>query len=112
MHLEALVKAYGEKAVYSGDPGLQVNIGSSRGVVKEVYGHADAMKFLAGVYTQGEGNKGSLFETSMYNGKSELPHYYRFNELKKNRCYQGTDNVTHLEDPTGSSLEIDWNALY
>jgi len=112
MHLEALVKAYGEKAVYSGNPGLQVNGSSSRGIVKGCYGHADAMKFLSGIYIQGEGNKGSLFEMSPYTGKSELPHYYRFNEIKNNRCYRTADNRTHLENPTGASLGIDWNAVY
>lgn len=112
MHLESLVKAYGEKAVYSGDPALQVNASSSRGIVKGCYGHDDAMKFLGGVYVQGEGNKGSLFETSPYTGQSELPHYYRFNEIKKNRCYKTADNRTHLENPTGDSLGIDWNSVH
>jgi hypothetical protein len=112
MHLEALVKAYGEKKVYIGDPALQVHTGSSRGVVVGTYNHTDAMKSLIAVYTQGEGSKGSLFEISPYNGQSELPHYYRFNELKKDRCYNLGDNSTHLEDPTGSSLGIDWSAVY
>lgn len=112
MHLEALVKAYGESNVYVGDPALQVSAGSSRGVAVGVHNHTDAMKFLTGIYTQGEGSKGSLFETSPYNGRSELPHYYRFNELRKNRYYNVSDNSTHLEDPTGSTLGIDWNAVY
>jgi len=112
MHLEALVKAYGEKAVYSGNPSLQVTTGSSRGMVKAIQGHADAMKFLAGIYMQGEGAKGSLFETSPYNGKSELSHYYRFNELQKDRCYEPADNHTNLDHPTGSAMGIDWDAVY
>merc|ERR1712054_306017 len=87
MLLEAMVKAYGEKAIYSGDPALQVSTSSSRGTVQRIRGHVDAMSLLVGVYTQGEGNKHTLFETSPYSGESELPHYYRFNEVMKNRCY-------------------------
>merc|ERR1719238_1298717 len=64
MHLESLVKAYGEKAVYTGNPSLQVNASSSRGVVRGTYNHTDALKFLTGIYMQGEGSKGSIFERS------------------------------------------------
>lgn len=110
MHLEALVKAYGESAIYTGSPALQVDVSSSRGVVPGIYNHTSAMTFLTGVYTQGEGVKDSLFETSPYTGQSELSHYYRFNELNKDRCY--ADNSTNLEHPTGSSLGINWSAVY
>lgn len=110
MHLEALVKAYGENAIYTGNPALQVDVGSSRGVAPGIYNHTSAMKFLTGIYTQGEGTKDELFETSLYTGQSELSHYYRFNELNKDRCY--ANNTKDLEHPTGSSLGIDWSAVY
>jgi hypothetical protein len=112
MLLHAIVKAYGEKAVYSGDPALQVSTSSSRGTVQRVQGHVDAMSILVGVYTQGEGNKNTLFETSPYSGESELPHYYRFNEVMKNRCYDVSNETVHLEDPTGSALGVDYTAVY
>jgi len=113
LNLEILVKAYGEKAVYCGDPSLQVDAGSSRGKVMEIANHADAMQAIQGVYEQGEGSKGSLYETSPFNGESELPHYYRFNQVLHNRCYQQSDNTTwHMNSPTGNSMGIDWNAAY
>merc|ERR1712232_135286 len=103
---------YGEKAIYTGSPALQVTAFSSRGVAPGVYNHTDAWKFLTGIYMEGEGFRGSLFEKSPYNGQEEISHYHRFNELRKDRCYVHSDNGTHMEYPTGSSLGINWNAVH
>lgn len=112
MHLETLVQAYGEEVIYTGSPALQVDAFSSRGVARGVYNHTDAWKALTGIYMEGEGFQGSLFEKSPYNGQEEMSHYYRFNELTKDRCYVQSDNGTHMEHPTGSSLGINWTAVY
>jgi hypothetical protein len=105
-YLDVMVKAYGEATVYSGDPNLQVTSSSSRGKVKGIYNHSDAMEFLSEVFFQGEGVKGSLYETSPYTKKVELSHFHRFNELLHDRCYQPSDNATHLYHPTGRGQHL------
>merc|ERR1712151_1248540 len=97
------VDTYGEKSVYVGDPKLQVNAPSPvSGTLRPIYNHSAAKDGIAGIYLQGEGMVGSLYDTSYYNGMQQLSHYYRFNELFKDSCYVPADNHSqNIENPTG-----------
>merc|ERR1711920_1008067 len=99
-----------------GDPSLQITTSSSRGVIAGIYNLLDAKQQLQGVYTQGEGAQGALYEISPWNHEVELSHFYRFNEIVRDKCYAAGDNTTHpsprWDYPTGSSLGIDYSMAY
>lgn len=107
--LRELVQKYGEKAVFSGDPALQIDASSSRGKVQGVYDYADASAILTNILTEGEGVKNSIYETSPFTGQQELSHWHRFNEVVHDRHYQPAD---HSMDPTGEAMGNNWSAVY
>merc|ERR1712232_1457984 len=74
------------------------------------YNYADAQRVLTGVLTEGEGVRGSLYETNPFNGREEHSHYHRFNQVAHNRYYQPYD--IDGKDPTGPSMGTDWTAVY
>jgi CDGSH-type Zn-finger protein len=115
--LEHLSETLGEDVLFSGDPARQVTddlyYGAS-GRIIAVYDLASARAALDEIVEQGEG----LQHQEVWDGdqdmfhpeRSEVAHYFRFEEIKLGRRYQLGD--TPQSGPTGAPLEIDWDAVY
>jgi hypothetical protein len=108
--LKDLVDKYGEAAVLTGDPALQVNFASDRGRAQPVHSHADAQEVLSGVILQGEGSFASVGDTSPFSGVQEIAHFYRFNEIVEGRFYAKGD--TPFSPPSGDDMGNDWTAVH
>jgi hypothetical protein len=94
-------------SLFSGDPARQVSNDyyySGGGDIIPVSDLASALDAIDLICEQGEGFGGGI-----YDGKGELAHYYRFQQLVKERFYQETDAPEH---PSGPPLHVDWNASY
>jgi len=114
--MDVLVAMYGEAAVFSGDPALQLNASSSRGMVQAVHGHKDARAMLIGVLEQGAGPiPPRAYDESPFNHIMELPHFHRFNEIVRGRYYDPIDMVRdpyRLSDhPHGARLDTNWSEV-
>jgi hypothetical protein len=94
-------------ALFSGDPGRQAGpeyYYSGGGELIAVTDLKTARAAIRLIGEQGEGLRGGI-----YDAEGELSHYYRFEQLAKGRYYQSGD--TH-GNPTGPTLEVDWDAVY
>ena len=93
--------------LFSGDPACQVTAEyyySGGGALHAVTNMASAEAAIHLITRQGEGKGGGI-----YDSERELAHYYRFDQLKKGRYYQTSDQP---HEPTGPELRVDWDAVY
>lgn len=114
--LDMLVSEHGEGAVFTGDPRLQVNVGSSRGQVPSVGGHLEAKRILIGILAEGGGdNSSSLYDLSPFRNQTEHPHFLRFQEVLTGRQFLPADALRKGDrryEPTGRALDRNWSAAY
>lgn len=110
-----LCEAYGEKAVFSGDPTLQLNVnhywaGGGRPVV--ISDLVSAKKAIDVIVTQGEGTPGSVFDGDhdQFGQPEDVAHFFRFREIQFGRRYKPSDNPRL--PPTGEQFEVDYGAVY
>ncbi|HEV2634055.1 MAG TPA: ferritin-like protein [Actinocrinis sp.] len=93
--------------LFNGDPALQVGpeyFYSGGGTVIPVTDLESARKALHLIAAQGEG-----LDSGIWDGDGELAHFYRFRQLQLGRYYELGDSP---ERPTGTSLSVDWDAVY
>ncbi len=95
------------KKLFTGDLSRQVTPeyfysgGGEAIVVTSLESALDALNFIA---AQGEGLGGGI-----YDGKEELAHYYRFQQLHLGRYYLKGDQPGQ---PSGPAFDVDWSAVY
>jgi hypothetical protein len=100
-------KAAAGETLFVGDPVRQITPGyyySGGGEVVPVTDIKSACAALRLIAEQGEGVGGRIYDV-----ESELAHYYRFKQLLHGRYYQDGDEP---DDPTGPTLDLDWDAVY
>jgi Ferritin-like len=109
--LRELCDAYGEGAVFTGREEEQVGPGyywSSGGTPIIIRNLANAAEAIDEIVTQGEGAQVSPHgETTI--GK-EIPHFFRFREIKAARFYRPEDPPR--AEPSGDPFEVDYTAVY
>jgi len=110
--LRYLCARLGEKEVFSGDPGRQLqnrHFGHTAGRIVEVTDLESALAALAEIVEQGEGlNRGEVWDGDRdvhHPERDEVAHYYRFHELKAGRRYRRGD--TPESGPTGAPIRFD-----
>ena len=70
-----------------------------------------AVKAMEEIVGQGEGIDDSIMDGDDEFGQiDELAHYFRFDEIAKERKYTATDSPK--SGPTGAKLQVDWNQVY
>jgi Ferritin-like len=93
--------------LFVGDPARQVTreyYYSGGGDIIPVTDLESAVEAIRLIGEQGEGLGGAIFDN-----EGELAHYYRFKQLLLGRYYQEGDAP---DEPTGPTLDIDWDAVY
>jgi hypothetical protein len=115
--LTALTVEFGEEQVFSGHRSYQVDgdrfYYGAGGRVARVESLADAKDVIAQVAQQGEGRHGFTNDsgnTERFGQPKEVAHYFRFNEIIKERYYD-RDGDLDLS-PDGPVLPVDWDAVY
>jgi hypothetical protein len=97
-----------EKKLFKGDPAKQIGpeyYYSGGGEIFKVTGLETALRAIDFISGQGEGAYGSIYDSA-----GELSHYYRFDQIRKERYYRvRTDQP---DQPTGESLEVHWDAIH
>lgn len=115
--LRAMVKRFGNDAVFCGDPEKQIPPRAfyydGGGDLVEIRTIDDAVEAIEIIKDQGEGAHrgiwtGDTSETMA--GYTEVAHYFRFDELYQERLYQKGDTIE--SGPTGAPLEVPWNSSY
>lgn len=97
----------GEQALFCGDPARQVTSDyyyAGGGISTPVTDLASACKALDEIVEQGEGEI-----HSMYDDDGDLAHYFRFQQIKNNRCFLPSDDAGA---PTGPPIGVDFEAVY
>ncbi|HEY2322987.1 MAG TPA: ferritin-like protein [Thermoanaerobaculia bacterium] len=105
--IRRVVADLGEKAVFTGDPAKQIDATyyyAGGGEPVAVYCEADAVRAIEEIIDQGEGLAHNLFDND-----GDLGHYFRFDQIKRGRCYQEGDRPDH---PTGAPLPVDYERVY
>ncbi len=111
--MDVLVETYGEAAVFTGDPELQLDYNFSIGRIAPVRGHLDARKLLSGVLQQGCGDVPPLaYDKCPWTQRMQLPHYHRLNQIVKGHYYNTWDLFNDLNDPTGTKMDTNWSAIH
>jgi hypothetical protein len=114
--LDDLCEEYGDKKIFTGKKHLQIQPADyyGSGSIVVVTNRKTAHEAIATIADQGEGSHHSIFDDDHNifgdsDGK-ELAHYYRFNEIYKEKHY--TEKDTHKSGPTGSKFEVDYKGVY
>ncbi|HET9627733.1 MAG TPA: ferritin-like protein [Kofleriaceae bacterium] len=113
--LESMCREYGERAVFSGDPGHQVSedyYWSAGGKPIKVVDLETARRAIDVVIDQGEGTTTSIYDGDhrQFGQRAELAHFFRFREIHYGRHYQLTDKP-HAP-PTGAPFEVDYTQVF
>jgi hypothetical protein len=110
-----LCEEFGEKAVFSGNPQHQISEqyywhGGGRPIV--VTNLEAASQAIDVITDQGEGASGSLFDGDkhIFDQPAEVAHYFRFNEIDKQRYYKPTDQIH--DDPSGEPLPVNYEQVF
>ena len=110
--LRALCARLGEAAIFCGEAGRQITAAHFRhtaGRLVVVDSLATALAALEEIVEQGEGSGPQQVwdgdADPIRPGEDEVAHYYRFQELKLGRRYQGGD--TPQTGPTGAPIALD-----
>ncbi|MBK7597146.1 MAG: ferritin-like protein [Acidobacteria bacterium] len=71
-----------------------------------------AMEAIKVIVAQGEGLDHTLFDgdRKIFGENREFAHYYRFNEIRRERFYSDHDSVK--SNPSGAPLTVDWDQVY
>lgn len=113
--LESLCHQYGEAAVFSGNPSLQIGqdyYWSSGGKPIVITQLASAKEAIKTIIDQGEGTHTGIYDGDRrtFGQPAELAHFYRFREIHFARRYRIGD---HPHDPpTGEHFAVDYQAVY
>ncbi|MCC6316408.1 MAG: ferritin-like protein [Gemmatimonadaceae bacterium] len=114
--IDALCDRLGEQRVFSGAVDRQVRPSDyyGSGEIVVVKDRDSAHRAIAEIIEQGEGAPGGIFDGDAQilgdgDGR-EIAHYYRFNEVLQGRHYTARD--TPRSGPTGSRLDVDFDAVY
>jgi hypothetical protein len=113
--LKRMCDEFGEAAVFTGNPALQVNpqfYWGSGGSPVIITTFDTAREALEEIIEQGEGGGASVFDPDEHYADTQydLAHYFRFNEIALGRRYQPGD--TPDAPPTGQPIEVDYGAVY
>lgn len=113
--LRSVVRDYGEAAVFTGDPGRQVQPDmfyyDGAGEPVRVFDCDTAVKALQIITDQGEGIEHTIWVEAPAEGQApEVSHFFRFQELKLGRLYQAGD--TYQSGPTGAAIDVPFEAAY
>lgn len=100
------------KTIFTGDPKLQITSEyyySGGGKLRPVVDLESACAAIRLIIGQGEGELRGIFGE-----EGELAHFYRFDQLTRERYYKPFDHKPHDEpnNPTGENLHIKWNKVY
>jgi hypothetical protein len=111
--LKMLVDEFDERQVFTGNPANQVSeqyYWGAGGKPVQVKDLESAERAIDLVVEQGEG---IIMDTAgigaLFNNRAELPHYFRFLELRKGRQYLPGDLI---ETPTGRFLKVEYEKVY
>ena len=113
--LKKLCEEFGEESVFTGNPDFQVSrqyYWSGGGAPVVVTNLKEALRALDIVIQQGEGTSESLSDGdgNFFQQAEEIPHYYRFTEISKQRRYKADDKPD--AEPSGDELKIDYTQVY
>lgn len=111
--LEALCTQHGEAAVFSGDPGRQIDaqyywFGGGKPIV--VCDLASARCAIKVIVDQGEG-AGSVFDGDRvtFEQRDEPAHFFRFDQIARQRRYVEGDGPG---SPTGAAIAVDYSQVW
>lgn len=114
--LRRLCSRLGEPAVFGGDPARQVSADHfqhTAGRLIVVDGLSTALTALGEIVDQGEGTeRGQVWDGDkdvFHPDHAEVGHYFRFQELKMGRRFQGGD--TPRTGPTGEATSLDFEGV-
>jgi rubrerythrin len=114
--MRELCAQFGERNVFCGDPKRQVTeevFASGAGRIIVVDSLSTALTALEEIVVQGEGARGvevwDGFTEMFHPEHDEVGHYFRFEQLKRGRCYRRGDTVA--SGPTGHLISIDWEGV-
>jgi ketosteroid isomerase-like protein len=111
--LRAVVRRHGEENVFVGDPRRQISAAhyyyDGGGDIVPVHDLETAVKALQLIRDQGEGAHMGIWSgnSATLEGKPEIAHYFRFDELLKGRRYREGDTIE--SGPTGEALDVPWD---
>lgn len=115
--LTAIVKAHGEKAVFTGDPCWQVgpeHYWGAGGAMIRVTDRKSAMRALRMIVDEGEGadlgGRAGDGDPIPGGGGEDVAHFFKFNQILLARRYAPDDRIG--QPPTGGDLVTDWNAVH
>jgi rubrerythrin len=104
-----------QEKIYTGSASRQITpeyYYGGGGQVTPVYDFKSAIQALNEIIGQGEGIHHSIFDGDQENfGEvEEFAHFFRFNEIYKERRYTSVDTPT--SGPSGESLMVEWDQVY
>ncbi|NET34239.1 MAG: hypothetical protein F6K19_19815, partial [Cyanothece sp. SIO1E1] len=107
--IERLETHYQERGdtIFCGNPAWQITpeyYYSGGGEIIPVKDLESARAALTLIIEQGEGDGGSIEDED-----GEIPHYFRFQQLKLGQYYQKGDMPNH---PSGQAFTVDWDDVY
>ena len=102
-------------ALFCGDPQRQITPAyyyNGGGDIVPVKDLNSAIRALTIIQEQGEGSRVG----AIYDAERELGHYYRFQQLQKEKYYivnrHEPEESDRPNEPTGESFKVDWDAVY
>lgn len=101
--------------LFSGDPARQVHPNTyyygGGGEVVAVHDLDTALAAIEEIVEQGEGVNETILDGDhqTFRQQEEVAHYFRFDEIHRQRSYRENDRPHH---PTGPPLAVDWTAVY
>ncbi|MPY24570.1 ferritin-like domain-containing protein [Shewanella sp. YLB-07] len=108
------VDASTEGGIFHGDNSKQLTENDyygAGGTLFAVTNLTSALLAIEEIVGQGEGICDTIYDTDVYFGEAiDYAHYYKFNELKHERCYQEGDKPQ--DAPTGAPLHIAWSEVH
>ncbi|MGH3874972.1 MAG: ferritin-like domain-containing protein [Pseudonocardiaceae bacterium] len=110
-----LVTELGADQVFCGRPERQVgpeDFYNSGGEALPVTDLTSALLALRVITEQGEGLRGSLFDSDdqLFGEDRQVAHYFRFNEIRTGRTY-GPHDIPSAP-PTGPAIDVRWEDAY
>jgi len=116
--LKYLCRKHGEEKVFCGDRARQIwprQYYGGLGSAIRVTNLETALRALKEIVDQGEGVDEKIWASTRktrlkLDGGKELAHYFRFNQIVKERRYQPGD--TAKSGPRGAPLPVNWKAVY
>lgn len=121
--LRAMVEAYGEAAVFCGDPARQAGpeyyyaAGGALTVIDGAGGTGPLHKALAAIKKISEEGEGLPEDHNIFDGDvipgglgEEPAHFFRFREILEGRRYRSDDKWG--DPPSGDAIVVDWDAVW